>query len=110
MHKNIKQVRKDLKAWGNYWRWQEVGQGYAKRSACDKLGEVLTNSDAHLYDNEFDMPEHIQHIDFLIRRLSHNCVRAIRAKYICLGVWTLTGFRVKSTFNYWLKKAELELL
>ena len=108
--RNVKQVKRELKAWGNYWRFQEVGQGYAKRSACDKLGEVLTNSDAHLYENEFDIPEHIQCIDSQIRSLSHDCRRAIRAKYICLGTWTLVGFKVRTSYDYWLKNAEIRLL
>ena len=110
MAKTVKQVRKELRAWGNYWRWQEMGQGYAKRSACDKLGEVLTNSDAHLYGNEFDAPEHVLMVNAQVQRLSHDCRRALRAKYVCFGMWALCGFKAKTTFDYWLKKAEIGLI
>ncbi|BDM64563.1 hypothetical protein NFHSH190041_20150 [Shewanella sp. NFH-SH190041] len=110
MPRTIKEVRRELRAWGNYWRWQEMGQGYAKRSACDKLGEVMTNSDAHLFDDDFDAPEHIRAIDKEIQRLCEQCRRAVRVRYICQGVWTLAGFRERKTYEYWLRLAEMELV
>lgn len=87
--KTIKQVRKDLKMWGDYWRNHEPTQGYARRSATDKLCEVLRtkvniSSDLHLFSHHADaiyVPPHIEKIDKAIEQLSIECRKAIKDRY-----------------------------
>jgi hypothetical protein len=58
--RTIRDVRAELKIWGTYWYNKEQLGGYASRSACDKLGEVMTNSDSHLYEQELTPPPFVQ--------------------------------------------------
>jgi hypothetical protein len=125
--RTIRDVRAELKIWGNYWYGKEHLSGYARRSACDKLGEVMTNSDSHLYEQELTPPPFVQAYDRLINDLVPECRRALRAYYvcgrsgtsktvkdkpgaICRQNWALMGFDSKKIFMYWLRKAELELV
>lgn len=105
--KSIKLVRKELRAWGKYWHYQEQGQGFAGRSACDKLGEVLTGNAVFV---EHSAPSHILAYDADIERLTPNCRRALRACYICNRNWALIGFDSQRSYEFWLRKAEGALL
>ncbi|QQX78533.1 hypothetical protein JK628_13175 [Shewanella sp. KX20019] len=105
---NIKQLRSELKAWGRYWARQEQGQGYASRSACDRLGEPIRQTCSG-GNSDHMPPDYITELDSHIGRLSPNCKRAIRAHYVCKGQWKLMGFDSQKSYIYWLRRAELEL-
>ncbi|WP_229814700.1 hypothetical protein [Shewanella hanedai] len=106
---NIKTLRKELKVWGMYWARQEQGQGYASRSACDRLKEPFVLSCSGGSRNHLP-PDHINRYEMKVYCLAHDCRRAIRAQYICKGQWLLMGFESKKSFLFWLRKAELTLL
>lgn len=124
--RNIQQVRAELAVWGRFWFGQEQLQGYASRSACDKLNEVRTNSDSHLYENEINCPPLVLQYDRLIEKLTPECKRALRAYYVCSrkgtgktakakgdvqrNNWALMGFADKKEYEFWLRRAEMELL
>jgi hypothetical protein len=103
----VKQLRKELAAWGRYWASKEYGQGHASRSACDKLGEVRCFGAVF---SESSSPAHIAEYDRRIARLSHECRRALRVHYICERNWALVEFDSEKSYIYWLKRAERELL
>lgn len=126
-NRTIREIRAELKIWGNYWYGKEQLSGYASRSACDKLGEVMTNSDAHLYGQDITPPPIVQAYDRLINDMVPECRRALRAYYVCGrgGVsvtakdkltavnrqnWALMGFDSKKSFLFWLRRAEMELI
>ncbi|WP_112353000.1 hypothetical protein [Shewanella benthica] len=105
---NIKNLRKELKVWGRYWSRQELGQGYASRSACDRLKEPFTPSRCGGSRNHLP-PDHINSYDMKVYTLAIDCRRALRAQYICNGQWQLIGFDSKKTFLFWLRRAEMAL-
>ncbi len=103
----VKQLRNELTAWGRYWAHREYGQGHASRSMSDRLGEVRCASSAVI---EVRVPTHIAHYDQQIARLSHDCRRALRVRYIVKRNWALVGFDSQKSYQYWLRRAEGELL
>ncbi|WP_298770381.1 hypothetical protein [uncultured Shewanella sp.] len=103
---SMKTLRHELSIWGRYWRAQEYGRGFARRSACDRLGETHSGSNVH----EMATPKHIAIYDGLIDALSLECRRALRAQYICKKDWALLGFESKKSHVYWLRRAEGALL
>lgn len=104
---NIKTLRRELKVWGRYWRGQEYGGGYGSRSACVKIGETRIESSAN---TEQQVPDHVYQYDKQVERLSHECRRALRVRYICKKNWALVGFDSEKSYQYWLRRAEGELL
>jgi hypothetical protein len=46
----------------------------------------------------------------MIERLAPQCIRAIRAHYVCKGQWALMGFDSKKSYVYWLRRAEIEIV
>lgn len=106
---NIKRLRSELKVWGRYWAHQERGQGYASRSACDRLSEPFIIS-GQGGSHEHMTPDHINKYDMKIQCLAPNCRRALRTQYISQGQWQLMGFDSKKSFLYWLRRAEMELV
>ncbi|MCL1128006.1 hypothetical protein [Shewanella surugensis] len=104
---SIKTLRGELKTWGRYWRGQEYGGGYGSRSACDKLGEIRIESSVN---TEQPVPDHVQFYDIQVEQLSQDCRRALRVRYICKKEWTLIGFDSEKSYQYWLRRAEGELL
>ena len=106
---NIKTLRKELKVWGRYWSRQELGQGYASRSACDRLKEPFAPS-SQGGSRDHISPEHINRYDIKVCCLAHDCRRALRAQYICHGQWQLLGFDSNKTFLFWLTRAEIALI
>ncbi|WP_258406366.1 hypothetical protein [Shewanella halotolerans] len=105
---NIKALRAGLAAWGQYWTYQELGKGYANRSACDLLGEV------QVYGNpivrELIVPKYVAELDRMIECLSPESIKAIRTNYICRGQWSLMGFSSRKSYLYRLRRAEFQLL
>ena len=101
----IKVLRHDLTQWGRYWLSREYGQGHARRSACDKLGEMRVSSPTA----NFEVPDHVLIYDRRIESLSCDCRRALRVRYICARNWALVGFDSKKSYLYWLRRAESEL-
>lgn len=106
---NMKRLRSELKAWGRYWAYQERGQGYSSRSACDRLKDPFTPSSCAV-TNDHVPPRHIERYDVIVTGLAIDCRRAIRAQYICQGQWQLLGFDSKKTFLFWLRRAEIALI
>ncbi|ABE56535.1 hypothetical protein Sden_3259 [Shewanella denitrificans OS217] len=104
---NMKALRAGLVTWGNYWAFQELGQGFGSRSVCDKLGEVQVYGASVVH--ELNVPKHVAQFDKMIERLSPNCKRAIRTCYVCKGQWILMGFDSKQSYVYWLRKGEMAL-
>ncbi|PKH62189.1 hypothetical protein CXF83_15045 [Shewanella sp. Choline-02u-19] len=105
---NMKRLRSELKMWGRYWAKQELGQGYASRSACDRLSEPFIPSGCGGTRDHIP-PDHINRYDMKVYCLAHDCRRALRAQYICKGQWPLMGFDSEKTFLYWLRRAEIAL-
>lgn len=105
---NMQALRHGLKRWGNYWAHQERGQGFASRSQCDKLGEVIVYGSAGI--GEVTPQREVRQFDVMIERLAPQCIRAIRAHYICKGQWALVGFDSKKSYVYWLRRAEIEIV
>ena len=105
---NMKALRHGLTRWGNYWAHQEYGQGFASRSQCDKLGEVIVYGGSAVV--EITPPLEVRQFDQMIERLSPQCIRAIRAHYICKGQWALTEFDSKKFYVYWFRRAEISLI
>lgn len=102
----IKQLRKELTHWGRYWASKEHGQGYSKRSACERLNEGRSTNAVY----EITVPPTVECYDVLITGLSIDCRRALRARYICQRNWALVGFDSQKSYQYWLVRAEGELL
>lgn len=100
---NMKALRHGLTRWGNYWAHQEYCQGFASRSQCDKLGEVIVYGSSAVV--EITPPREVRHFDKMIERLTPQCIRAIRAHYVCKG-----GFDSKKSYVYWLRRAEVGLV
>ncbi|PKI08311.1 hypothetical protein CXF78_01655 [Shewanella sp. 11B5] len=104
----MKTLRHGLTRRGNYWAHQEYGQGFASRSQCDKLGEVIVYGSSAVV--EITPPLEVRQFDQMIERLSPQCIRAIRVHYICKGQWALMEFDSKKSYVYWLRRAEIELV
>jgi hypothetical protein len=105
---NMKMLRYGLTRWGNYWAYQERGEGFASRSQCDKLGEVIVYGSSAVV--EITPPREVRQFDLMIERLTPQCIRAIRAHYVCKGQWALMGFDSKKSYMYWLRLGEISLL
>jgi hypothetical protein len=105
---NMKGLRHGLTRWGNYWVHQEYGQGFACRSQCDKLGEVIVYGSSAVV--EITPPLEVRQFDQMIERLTPQCIRAIRSHYVCKEQWALMGFDSKKSYVYWLRKAEISLI
>jgi hypothetical protein len=105
---NMKALRHGLTRWGKYWAYQERGQGFASRSQCDKLGEVIVYGSSAVV--EITPPREVMQFDQMIERLTPQCIRAIRTHYICKGQWALMGFDSKKSYLYWLRRAEIGLV
>ncbi|MEM7421718.1 MAG: hypothetical protein AAF364_18650 [Pseudomonadota bacterium] len=106
--KTIKQVRGDLRAWGNFWAKAELGQGYARQSVTARICEIMRtqvqiSSDLHLFSHQADnfyVPPHIDEIGKAIDRLSLSCRTAIKDKYI----------KRKVRDDYYIREAENTLI
>ena len=114
--RTIKDVRFELKQWGDFWARQELGQGYSSKSNVQAIKEAClvgcaSSSDLHLFSHRADsiyVPAHIEMIDHDLERLSPRCITAIRQRYVSKG--RILYFSDKATFLFWVKKAERELL
>ena len=89
-HKSIKDVRRTMQLWGNFWASQESLQGYASKSNIQALKETLdvgcaAQGTLHLYSHLADnmyVPPHIEEIDEAIKHLTQNQRLSISQKYI----------------------------
>jgi len=113
--RTIKDVRFELKQWGNFWCRQEVGQGYASKSNVDQLRETLETGcsiqgTGHLVNgsDSIFVPEHIATTDKLLELLPQKCKIAVRQRYINKG--KIIYFTNKKDFLFWVGKAERELM
>ncbi len=105
----IKELRKNLNTWGKFWRTKESIQGYATRSIYER-----TRGGGRSSSESIVVPSHIELLTTFIDKLQPKCIRAIRARYIHespLGESALLmGFDSKRSAEFWLVKAEKELL
>ena len=114
--RTIKDVRFELKQWGDFWARQEEGRGYSSKSNVQVIKEAClvgcaSSSDLHLFSHRADsifVQVHIEVIDCELERLSPRCITAIRQRYVNKG--QILYFSDKETFLFWMKKAERELL
>jgi hypothetical protein len=75
----MKALRHGLTRWGNYLAHQKYGQGFACRSQCDKLGEVIVYGSSAVV--EITPPLEVRQFDQMIERLTPQCIRAITTTY-----------------------------
>ena len=114
--RTIKDVRFELKQWGNFWARQEEGQGFSSKSNVQAIKEACevgsaSSSDLHLFSHRADsifVPAHIEVIDCDLKRLKPKCITALRQRYVNKG--QILYFSDRHTFLFWVKKAERELL
>ena len=114
--RTIKEVRFELKQWGDFWARQELGQGYASKSNVQAIKEACqvgcaSSSDLHLFSHRADsiyVPENISVTDHDLERLPPECITALRQRYVNKG--QMLYFSDKETFIFWMNKAERELL
>lgn len=114
--RTIKDVRSDLKVWGDFWARQEEGQGYASKSNVQALKETLMigcaiQGTSHLVSHLADsihVPTFVASIDREISGLRKECKVALRQKYICRG--QILFFDSSKTYLFWLRRAEAHLL
>ena len=55
--RTIKEVRFELKQWGDFWARQELGQGYSSKSNVQAIKEACqvgcaSSSDLHLFSHQ----------------------------------------------------------
>ncbi len=126
LQRNIQQVRADLSVWGQFWHGREQVKGYGSRSSCDKLSEIRGPSASNAGADSISVPALVLIYDALIENLRPECKRALRAYYVCSkkGVgktvkskgdiqrnnWALVGFSDKKEYEFWLRRAEMDLL
>ena len=80
---NIKRLRAELKLWGRYQSKQETGKGYSNKSNVEQMRLCLLAGGAFGGSViESEIPEHLVWIDKGINKLSENCIKAIRFKYV----------------------------
>ena len=110
-HQTIKQVRFDLKRWGNFWLKRELGKGYRAESLVVREGQPaggFVNSDAMFVPPEIDV------LTEQISKLNPQCIKAIRAKYMMPQTLAeaahILGFDSKRSIEFWLNKAERTLM
>ena len=114
--RTIKDVRFELKQWGDFWARQEEGQGYSSKSNVQAIKEACqvgcaSSSDLHLFSHRADsifVPAHIEVIDHDLERLGLLCIKALRQRYVNKG--QILYFSDKNIFLFWVGKAERELL
>ena len=112
--RTIKDVRFDLKQWGDFWARQENGQGYASKSNVQMLKKTLqlvntiqetAYQTSHKADN-IHVPEFIQILDKLILTLPTQCKIALRQRYTTKC--RIQYFDNEKTYLFWVRKAEKE--
>ena len=114
--RTIKDVRFELKQWGNFWARQEEGREYSSKSNVQAIKEACqvgcaSSSDLHLFSHRADsifVPAHIKVIDHELERLRPIYITALRQRYVNKG--QILYFADKKTFLFWVNKAERELL
>lgn len=112
--RTIKDVRRDLTWWGNFWAKQELGQWYAKQSSLAfimqsaKVGAITTSIKATCTAESIYVPTDVRVFDRRIERLSLPCQLAIRQRYVAKG--KVCYFDSIKTYKAWLASAERELL
>lgn len=114
--RTIKDVRSDLKVWGDFWARQDEGQGYASKSNVQALKETLMigcaiQGTSHLVSHLADsihVPNFVAELDKEIYCLSKECKVSLRQKYICRG--QILFFHCAKTYLFWLRRAENSLL
>ena len=107
-HKTIKDVKKTLKVWGEFWASKEVTQGFASKSNIVSLKEKLdlgcsVSGSSHLLSNLADsiyVPEHINNTDEAIKHLGIKHKQALTQKYI----------KKNKPEPFWIAQAENRLI
>ena len=66
--RTIKNLRKELRIWGNYYVKYEMGSGYPSRSACDRLQEPVIRSFGS-FEPELSAPPAIYATDLMVQEV-----------------------------------------
>ena len=107
----IKALRKNLKSWGRFWRSKESIQGYATTSISERSDQTFSNRN---HSENIFVPQMIEELTNLMSQLRPECIRALRARYIhevpLKEAAILLGFESKRSAEFWLVKAEREIL
>jgi hypothetical protein len=105
---NMKGLRHGLTRWGNYWAHQKLWPRVLMPKPVRQVrrGDCL-RSFGSSRDNA---PLEVRQFDQMIERLTPQCIRAIRAQYVCKGQWVLVGFDSKKSYVYLLRRAEIEIV
>lgn len=105
--KNIKQLRKELRAWGRFWRAKQLNECQSvsiTEKVCDMLRKgVFSNSvpgGAFGHSESIYVPTDYQELDYAIEKLSVQCRIAIVQKHI----------KDQNIYGYWIDQAESRLL
>jgi len=102
--KTIKETRKELARWGNFWRSKEYGSGFSSVSPTARICETLrsecytegtAHQVSHLSDNIYE-PADVLRVSAIVNKLSGNCRQAILAKYV----------KKKQVTGYFIDEAE----
>ncbi len=117
--KTIKQIRRELRSWGQYWARMEQSEGYARKSNVDRLKEVCElgawiSSDLHLFSQAIEVPSHLKDIDNIVSRLSESAKLAMTGKYIkrksVEEIRSWGGFHDNRSVEFWIRNAESAVL
>ncbi|PAJ72053.1 hypothetical protein CJF42_23320 [Pseudoalteromonas sp. NBT06-2] len=107
----IKELRKNLKNWGRFWRSKESIQGYATTSINERSDQTFASRN---HSGNIFVPQIIDELTNLMTQLRPECIRALRARYIheapLKEAAILLGFESKRSAEFWLTKAEREIL
>ena len=119
--KTIKQTREDLLRWGKFWQDQQSLGGWATRSTVDRCREILetgvqVSSSLYLHNGGSDninVPDEVVEIDYIVAKLTQSCRDSLRARYKMRGKGVINALTVGmsvSSYEYFLKRAELEVM
>jgi hypothetical protein len=107
----IKELRKNLKMWGRFWRSKETIQGFATTSINERSDQTFSNRN---HSENIFVPHMIEALTHKMSQLRPECIRALRARYIheapLKEAAILLGFESKRSAEFWLVKAEREML
>ena len=113
---NLKNLRRELKAWGRFWASQEYAQGFSNKSNVEKVADVCRLGSMQFSSAAFEIkvPTDIDELTSAIDALSVHERLVIVGKYIKkkksadLAAWA--QLPTAKSAEFWLLRAERALL